>query len=32
MAKEKLITNAQIKKAIKDCERDECIELILIPD
>ena len=29
MAKEKLITNAQIKKAVKDCERDECIELIL---
>ena len=29
MAKEKLITNAQIKKAIKNCEHDECIELIL---
>ena len=24
-----LITNAQIKKAIKDCERDECVEIIL---
>jgi len=25
----KLITNPQIKKAIKDCERDECVEIIL---
>jgi len=25
----KLITDAQIKKAIKDCERDECAEIIL---
>jgi len=29
MSKEKLITNAQIKRAIKDCERDECVEIIL---
>ena len=29
MAKAKLITDAQIKKAIKDCERDECVEIIL---
>ena len=29
MAKEKLITNAQIKKVIKDCERDECVDVIL---
>jgi len=29
MAKEKLITNAQVKKAIKDCELAECIEIIL---
>ena len=29
MAKEKLITNAQTKKVIKDLNRDECIELIL---
>ena len=25
----KLITNPQIKKAIKDCEREECLEIIL---
>jgi hypothetical protein len=25
----KLITNSQIKKSIKNCERDECVELIL---
>ena len=29
MAKEKLITNAQIKKAINDYGRDKCTELIL---
>jgi hypothetical protein len=25
----KLITNPQIKKALKDCEREECLEIIL---
>jgi len=25
----KLITNTQIKKTIKDCEREECVEIIL---
>ena len=29
MAKVKLITNTQIKKTIKDCERDECVDIIL---
>ena len=29
MVKENLITNAQIKRAIKDCDRDECVDIIL---
>ena len=29
MTNGKLITNAQIKKTIKDCERDECVDIIL---
>jgi len=29
MAKGTLITNAQIKKAIKDCDWDECVDIVI---